>query len=323
MKWVQYGFAGIFLVLLAALSAAPSPVDRIVAVVNSEIITLSEVDRQSSYYMKRVDSEKMEASQKEVILGQIREKVLSDMIEEILVSQEAARLGIVVVDDEVKQMISETMQQRALSREQLRTRVENEGMTMEEYEKGVRSHILKLKFMAREIKPKVVVTTDEIGEYYMKNKERYEGKEAVRIRQILLLVPQVTEMGRKETQRAEAENILRRLKEGASFQDLAMRYSQGPAASAGGDLGFIEKGIMLPEVEKAAFSLKKGETSEVIESRVGFHILQVVDRRGAGLKPVDEVREEIWNLIGGKKLEKKYEEWLDEQRKKSLIDVRL
>ncbi|HQB31441.1 MAG TPA: peptidylprolyl isomerase [Syntrophales bacterium] len=322
-KWVQSGLAGIFLVLFSALWAAASPVDRIVAVVNNEIVTLSELDREAVPYLKRVAAEETNAGKKEAIVAQVRQKVLDDMIEKILIAQEAARLGITVVDAEVEKMLADTMKQRELSREQVRRMLEKEGLTVEEYKKGIRAHILKLKFMAREIKPKVVVTTDEIGDYYSKHKEMYEGKEAVRILQILLIAPPKMDSAKREALRAEAEDILRLLKSGAPFPELALRRSQGPAASTGGDLGYVEKGVMLPEVEKAAFSLRNGETSGVIETRVGFHILRVVDRRGAGLKPVEEVREEIWDRIGGEKMEKRYREWLDEQRKKAHIDVRL
>jgi parvulin-like peptidyl-prolyl isomerase len=323
MKWVQSGLAGISLVLLAALWAAASPVDRIVAVVNNEIVTQSELDRQVAPYLKRVATETADEKQKEEIIGQIRSKILDELIERILIAQEAARLGITVTDAEVDGMLTDTMKQRELSREQVRRLVEKEGLTMEEYEKGIRAHILKLKLMAREIKPRVVVTTEEIGEYYRKHKEMYEGKEAVRILQILLIAPPGMDKGKREARRAETEDILRQLKAGAPFPELAMRRSQGPAAPEGGDLGYVEKGVMLPEVEKAAFSLRKGETSGVIETRVGFHILRVMDRRGAGLKPVEEVRDEIWERIGGGKMEKKYDEWLDEQKKKALIDIRL
>jgi len=104
---------------------------------------------------------------------------------------------------------------------------------------------------------------------------------------------------------------------------LAAQYSKGPAAAEGGDIGFVERGIIVPEVEKEAFSLPVGQISNVIETDLGYHILAVVDKRGAGLKPLPAVRDEIKAKIEDEKVAKKYDEWIDGIRKKSFIDVRL
>ena len=104
---------------------------------------------------------------------------------------------------------------------------------------------------------------------------------------------------------------------------VAAQLAQGHAAATAGDLGFLERGSMLPAVESVAFSLKKDEISNVIESPVGLHIIQAVDRRGAGIKPIETVREEIKAKLEEEKIDKKYEEWIKELRKKSLIEIRL
>jgi len=89
---------------------------------------------------------------------------------------------------------------------------------------------------------------------------------------------------------------------------LAANFSQGPAAKSGGDLGYVEKELMLPEVDEIAFKLKTGEVSKVVESSIGFHIIKIIDKRGEGIKPLDAVREEIMREIGNKKIEKKFQE---------------
>ena len=101
----------------------------------------------------------------------------------------------------------------------------------------------------------------------------------------------------KEKLRADAEAIHKRLLNGEPFDLLSAKYSQGPAAAAGGDIGYIERGMILPEVEDVAFSLPLNQISGVIESPIGFHIIQVIDRRGAGLKAIESVREEIREKI--------------------------
>jgi parvulin-like peptidyl-prolyl isomerase len=123
--------------------------------------------------------------------------------------------------------------------------------------------------------------------------------------------------------REKAETILKRLIEGEPFEALAVQYSQGPAAKAGGDLGFLEKGMMYPEVDEEVFRLQKGEMGGVVESPIGFHIIKVLDKRGAGVKPIEEVREEIMGRISEEKIEEKFQEWFKRLREKSHIDIRL
>ena len=114
-----------------------------------------------------------------------------------------------------------------------------------------------------------------------------------------------------------------RIIKGESFDALTAQYSQGPAALQGGDVGFIEKGTIIPEVETVAFSLPPEQISDVIESSMGFHIIKVIDKKGAGLKPIAVVREEIQDRIENEKLEKKYEEWISSVREKAHIETRL
>jgi parvulin-like peptidyl-prolyl isomerase len=145
----------------------------------------------------------------------------------------------------------------------------------------------------------------------------------VKLKHILLLFPGNMDENAKAKLQADAMEILKRLRMGESFDSLAARFSKGPAASDGGDVGFVEKGAMLPEVEKAAFSLDRDKISDLIESPVGFHIIKVIDRRGSGLKPIEEVRAEIKSRLEDGKIEKKFDSWISELRAKSLVEIKL
>ena len=180
-----------------------------------------------------------------------------------------------------------------------------------------------MRLLRREIKSRITVSDEEIGNYYNKHRQDYEGQEAVRIKQIVILLPKDHDERTKKTLREKIENIHKQLKNGESFDLLASRHSQGPAANTGGDIGFVEIGLMLPEVEKVAFNLSKNEISDVIESPVGFHIIRVIDKRGAGVKPIATVRDEIIQKIEEQKMDKKYEEWIKELRNKSHIEKKL
>jgi parvulin-like peptidyl-prolyl isomerase len=297
-------------------------VDRIVAVVNDDIITLSELDSSFQPYQKRIDAG-YKGPDKDKVIADGHSKILSRMIDNRLIEQRSKKAGIVIKDDEVMDTIKDLLGRKSIPMAELTKTLEQEGTTLEAYRQDMKEQMTRMRLLRRELKTKTLVSDEEIGEYYVKHRQEYEGKEAVRIKQILILLPQNASRAMKIKLNADAEMIRKRMVDGESFDMLAVQFSQGPSAATGGDVGFLDKGTMLPEVDDRAFRLSKDEISEVIVSPVGFHIIKVLDRRGAGIKPIDVVREEIKAKLEEEKMEKKYEEWIVDLRKKSHIEIKL
>ncbi|MDP3097755.1 MAG: peptidylprolyl isomerase [Syntrophales bacterium] len=312
------GTVAIFL----CVSAQAGVADRIVAVVNDEVITLSELNNAFGPYRERFMAN-YQGPDREKALGETKATLLNRMIDNLLMEQESRKTGITVRNEEVTDAIKDMQKQQKISPEEFLKAMQREGMTLDAYRKDIGDQLVRLKLIRRDIKSKVAVTDEEIGEYYRKHREDYDGKEAVRIKQILLLLSKEENPAAKEKLRVGADAIHKRLLNGEPFELLSAKFSQGPAAAEGGDIGYIEKGMIHSEVEDAAFSLPLNQISGVIESPVGFHIIQVVDRRGAGLKAIEHVREEIREKIDREKMEKKFGEWLVELRKKSHIEIKL
>lgn len=306
----------LLLALLAGVSSQAAVVEKIVAVVNNEIITLSELNGHMEPYLERIDK-LYKGSEKERLIQDTLRTVLGRLVDQMLIKQEAKRLGIVVKDEEINNMISEMLKKRNISMEEFKSMLFKDGLSLESYKEEAREHLMKNRLANREIRSKIMVTEQEIGEYYKQHRNDYEGREAVKIRQILILCPQDAPVEKKRETRAQIELIMSRLKAGEPFEALAARHS------AGGELGFVEKGAMLQPVEDAAFRLKISEVSDIIESPAGFHIIQLLDKRGAGIKSMQSVREEILEQITKEKTEKRFEEWIGELRKKSHIEIRL
>ena len=316
-KAVLAGVAAVF--LSVAVQAAA---DRIAAVVNDEIITLSELNNAFEPYQERFDTS-YQGPDREKVRTETKLILLNRMIDNVLMEQESRKTGIAVRNEEVTAAINDIQKQRNFSQDEFRKNLERDGITMDALRKDVWNQLMRMKLIRRDIKSRVAVTDEEIGEYYSKHREDYEGKESVRIKQILLLLPKEGDPAVKEKLRADAEAIHKRLMNGEPFEQLSAKYSQGPEAAAGGDVGYIERGMIHSEVEEAAFSLPPNQISGVIESPVGFHIIQVIDRRGAGIKAIGSVREEIREKIDREKMEKKFGEWIEELRKKSHIEIKL
>jgi peptidyl-prolyl cis-trans isomerase SurA len=320
MKRLKASLAAVMFFL--CLSAEAQVVERIVAVVNDEVITLSELNAAFEPYQAKLVATYTGAA-RERALTETKTVLLNRMIDNLLMEQQARKAKIVISDEDVNNAIKSLLERRNISQEDMRKALEQEGATMEAYKKGVLDQIMRMRLVQREIKSKVAVSDEEIGEYYRKHREEYEGKDAVRIKQIFLPLPKEVDPAVKERLRADVDQIRKRLLAGEPFDVLSARYSQGPAAAAGGDIGFIEKGMILHEVEEVAFRLPLQQISDIIESSAGFHIIQVVDRRGEGIKSIESVREEIRAKIEQEKMEKKFTEWLEDLRTKSHIEIKL
>jgi len=311
--------------LTIALSAVPGSadiVDRIVAVVNEDIITLSDLNLAFTPYMGRID-DTYKGNDKAKVIAEGRLAILNRMIDNKLIEQQAKKSGLTIKDEEVMAAIKGMLKQRNIEMAEFLKTLTREGSTLEAYKLEIREQMIRQRLIRREIQSKILVTDEEIGEYYKKHREDYEGKEAVRIKQILLLVPKGADEKVRGDIRQNAEAIRKRLLAAESFDQIAAKYSQGAAAQAGGDVGFIERGQTLPEVEAAAFRLQIEEISEIIESPLGFHLIKVVDKKGAGLKPFPEVRQEIYMKIEDQKMSQRFDQWIIELRKKSHIQIKL
>lgn len=323
MKIYKLFFTAMLALLLLGAAAAAEVIDRIVAVVNDEVITLSELNRAFEPYAKNID-DTYQGPDKEAMLRKTQAAFLQRMIDQMLIEQEAKKVGPgfdAIKDEEVMGVINNMLAKNDVSMETYLKKLAAEGKTLETVKKDIKGQLLRMKLLRREVQSKILVTDQEIGEYYDNHRQDYEGKEAVHIK--LIFLPAGTNQATRKSVREQARQLHARILKGESFEMLAAQYSQGPAAAQGGDIGFVERGVILPEVEQAAFSLPVGQISGVIETETGFQIIAVVDKRGAGLKPIKVVREEIKATIEEEKISKKYDEWIVEVRKKYFIDVRL
>lgn len=296
--------------------------DRIVAVVNNDVITFLDLEKRMAPIMRKI-AENPKMSDKAAVIGEMRRSVLDNMVDNVLLRQEARRLAIEVTGEDIQRAVDDVLAQNHIVLDDLKEELKRRGATMEEYRDELNLQLLKGKIVAKEIRPKITVRNEEIGEYYGKHKKDYEGKEERRLRQILFAVPRGADDAGKSSIKERAERVLNRLRAGESFEKLAVQYSQDPAAQSGGDLGFVERGVMFNVVDEAAFSLAPGEVSEVIESPVGYHIIKVVEMKGKGTKPLEEVRDEIEQIVGMEKMQKRLEKWFQDLRQQSHIEVRL
>jgi len=202
------------------------------------------------------------------------------------------------------QMISEKL----LIQEAKNMGLEEDNDVLEQIKK-MTEQILVQALIEREILDKIKVNDEEVSEYYEQNKDSFTEKEQVHLYNILL-----------ETEE-EAQDILEQLKAGGDFSEIAIEKSTGPSAAQGGDLGYLTKGTIIPEIEEVVFALEVEELSEVIKTDFGFHILKITEKKPETSKALEEVKEDIIQTLLPTKQKEAFENLLEELKGKAKIEI--
>lgn len=304
-----------FLSCAVAVHARPTVVDRIVAVVNDDIITLSEL-RQYMALLYIGQEQKPSGAEAE-------RAMLNQLIEKKMIAQEGEKLKITVSDAEVNEAVQDILSRNAgLTLEQMRRHIEEAGATMEDYRELLHIEILNSHVVGREVQSRITITDRDVEQYYATQVQPKEKPGArVRIQQILLPVPAGTTTEAANGIRQAAEDLRRKLVAGENFAQMALQYSRGPAARAGGDLGYFHKGELLPAIEAVAFQIEPGHISPVIRTPAGFHLIKVLDRDlTAADRSWKDHEREIKSKIYSREFDRVFASWLENVRKRSYIE---
>ena len=296
---IGLGLAGFFLIRAEL-------VDRIVAVVGDEVITLRELEQ--AY---QNDSLKIQQEDKKLS----RAEYLERMIEKKLIEQEVKRQGVTVSAQELEQAIEKKRKELGLSPEEFRSLLRAQGITMEEYRQQVRENLVLARLLAQEVRSELEVSEQEIVAYYNQHKDEFRTPERVKLYHIVI--------GKGGSSRAKLNHIIKEYQAGVSFIELAKKYSEGEEASRGGELGWVELERLKPELRQIISQLKIGELSPVYEDEVGYHLFMVAGREKSVLLALEQVREQIHQILYRKQFEEQYLRWLERLKAKTYIDIRL
>src|SRR3954471_18542322 len=308
------------IVLLAALlSAAPLRAEikeRIAAIVNGQPITLSEVEERVGPELSRVMQNPDQCLRVRDKAGLLHQG-LEQLIDEKLIESEAHTIGADVSEDEVQRGLEQLARQSNMEVPEFREALEGQGISWETARDTVRRQQLMGQVLRFKVKPRKVTDEEVQTAYATMNKDpEYE----VRARHIFIATPERATAEFVNRARKKAEEALRRVRSGETFALVAREMSDGPTAREGGDLGYFKKGLMLPAIEQAAFSLKPGEISPLIRTSSGFHIVMVEDRRAIPPKPLADLKEEIRNRLANESIFKERENYIGSLRKTAQID---
>jgi peptidyl-prolyl cis-trans isomerase C len=222
-----------------------------------------------------------------------RDKVLETLIDNELLYQKATKIQVQVTDAEVAAEV-ERLKKNFATPEDFATALKESGVSEAEFAGQVRRSLVVTRFVKREVIGDLKISDEEIKRYYDQNPSEAKRPEGVRVSQIMVrLAPDASPQERAEA-RQRIEAIMKELRSGQDFGDLARHYSEGPEAGRGGDSGILTHGGgASPLIERAAFALEPGQTSDILETRIGFHILKVTGRRPEGPIPFEEAKPRI------------------------------
>lgn len=301
MKFVKYTLLTLLLSFTCIYNVHASE-DRIIAVVNDEVITSSE----------------MEMSGTKVFPS----RSLSFLIEKKLQLQVAKKKGIQVHDEEIKETLDDIKKMNGFKSDiEMKEALSKEGVSLEDYKREMKEQLIILKLINREIKSKISVGDKEIEDYYQIHRESFQLPENIRVGYVN--IPLSSSDSEDEVLKVleKMNKVLTDLHNNISFSELKRRYSDSREINFVSDLGFVKKGDFLPELENIAFNLHDGELSDVIKTSSGFYIIKMIERKKTEYKSVEDIKENIRDAVLQEKSERVYKEWLYNLKSSSYINI--
>ena len=319
------------LILLAAPAWAQNPaaggqrgeqsggvvLDRVVAVVNDEALTLSEIQEEGQPVVRKIFQDFV-GPERERRLEDAQKRLLDDLIDRRLIYQVAKREGMLPSEAEVNGAIEELKRNNKVTDDaQFRAMLKSEGLTLEQVRRTVGERLAIGRLLARQIRSAIIINEDEMVKYYQANQEKFQRVPQAEIRHILFLVPPGVD---DAAVRARAEEARAKIEAGADFAKIGEQYSPSSGAS-GDEVMTVHRGELAPEIEAPAFSLLAGGVSPLIRTESGYHLIKVERVQTEPVAPYTEVRDSIRDQLFQEKFEAKRKEWLAGVRSRAFIQV--
>ncbi len=296
-------------------------VDRIVAVVNEDIISLFDLNQAIAPYRERIEASALSEDQKRENLFNLREEILDQLIDQMLTQQEIKRTKIKVSKEEIDGVVERAKKINYLTDEQLRAALGQEGLTMETYREKIEQQLQKRRLLNREVKSKIVLTKQDIKNYYRQHQNEYQGKKKYHLRNIIKEVPPLATDSEKQSAADSIQQIIDELAQGTSFEDLARAYSDSSLAAEGGDLGTFNFEDLSPQLQNVLNGLQEGQHTGVINSEQGYMIFYIEKLFTEAGKTLEEATPEIEEKLYDKIVDKQFKLWLSDLKKRSHIKI--
>jgi peptidyl-prolyl cis-trans isomerase SurA len=322
--------------VLVAVAMRADIVDEIIARVNDSIITRADFERAKNAAQEELKQQfpgdwqaRWENRQKDL---------LRELIDKQLLLDRGKDMGITGENEVIKRLNQMRVQMGLPDMEALEKEARKQGVSFEEFKEQTRSEVVTSQVLGQEVGSHIHITSEEVQEFYNQHQKDLEGPEEVSLSEIIVATQATKPQGGKDAAapdkplpedpatvaqaEAKANTILKKLKDGAKFEDVAKESSDGTTAQQGGPLGTFKRGELAKDFENKTFSLKAGEFTDLIRTKQGFLILKVNAHRSAGVPPLKEIEGRIKDAIYTQRLEPAARDYLTKLREKAYIDIK-
>jgi len=308
-------------ILTPGLLSADTVVEEIIARVNNQIITRTDYEREQQTLKDEAQQQDPSNAAKMVAEGQ--KDVLRGLIDRELLLEKGKDLDISADTELIKRLDEMRKQMKLDTMEELEKAATAQGVSFEDFKQNMRTEIVTQHVIQREVGSRINVTKEDEQLFYDQHKSELERPEQVKLSEILVSTEQAgDDQAKIAAAQAKADDLLKQIKAGANFEDVAKKESQGPSAAQGGDLGFFERGKLAKQLEDLTFGMKKDAVSDVIRTKQGFVILKVTEHQNAGIPPFTDVEPRVQEAVYVQRLQPALRVYLKKLREEAFIDIK-
>jgi peptidyl-prolyl cis-trans isomerase SurA len=285
-------------------------VDRIIAIVNDDIVTLAELEK----YVQVEKHGRFVTVNEYFRNMQLREKI-DTFVDQLLIKQQAKKLKIDVSRKEIDNIVNNIKKQYLVNDEELKEQLKKDNISYSDFLEGLKATTLRSKVLTQVISPEVLVTDGTLKEFYSKHVDEYREEE-YRLRQVFV-------SNKSTDPQKKASEAYALIKEGRSFESVAKEFSDDPSGPEGGDIGFVKSEELMPELREAVRTLAPGGYTTMIRTPYGFLILKLVETKRGSTLDFDVVKDKVHERIVREETDKRYKDFVNKLRKASYIEVKI
>jgi peptidyl-prolyl cis-trans isomerase C len=312
-------FVAIFIFLPAmAEEKKPADTEKKIAVVNGVVISQIQFDNELKIYLRRVSRQGQQVSDDR--LAAVKKDVLEGLIERELLYQKSRKIGIQITDQAVDEQLAD-IKKRFPGEQDYKNALSAMNLTEDEVKTQISRGLAIRELINQEIMSKISVSDEESKAFYDANPQIFKQPEQVKASHILIKVKADATDAQKAEARKKINDIQQKLKAGGDFADLAKEFSEGPSNVRGGDLGYFRRGQMVKPFEDAAFAMQTNEVSDVVETRFGYHLIKVYDKKPEQIVAYADVKEKLGQRMKQEKAEKEAGQYVEQLKKDATIET--
>jgi peptidyl-prolyl cis-trans isomerase C len=312
-------FIGILIFLPAmAEEEKPANTDKKIAVINGVVISQEQFNKELTIHLDRISRQGRQVSDAQ--MAELKKDVLDGLIEREVLYQQSRKAGIKITDQAVDEQLA-AIKKRFPSEEDYKKALSAMNLTEDEVKSQIARGLAIRELINQEIMSKIKVSDEESKAYYDANPQLFKQPEQVKASHILIKVEADATDAQKAEARKKINDIQQKIKNGGDFAELAKQYSEGPSNVRGGDLGYFSRGQMVKPFEDAAFAMQPNEVSDVVETRFGYHLIKVYDKKPEQTVAYTDVKEQIGERMKQEKAEKEAAQYVEQLKKDAKIET--